>query len=502
MAAAWTLTGCDDMNNYSVSPNHVLAFSTDTVSFDTVFTTVGSVTGYFMVYNKNDEALQIQHITLASGGTSGFRINVDGRRGDNFTDIPIWRKDSLYVAVEVTVNPNDEYQPFVLNDSVVFVTNGVVQAVTLEAYGRNAHVYRGGKTFAKDTILTSDRPYLVYDSVKVAEGVTLTVEKGVTFYMHKGARWFIEGTLITNGVQDEPVTFRGDRLNDFSTTISYDNIAAQWQGIYFRSNSFDNKLNYTMVRNGIVGLRLDESTPDRKKLDVQNSQIRNMDGDLLWAINCNVEASNSEFSNASGYLALLVGGTYRFAHCTFANYMPPVMISNGAARSVQCLVLTDHIIYVQTDGSEQRRDYPLRQADFDNCIIDGSMSIDSVRPEENVGELQLITADSLVGGDDDAFNYRFNHCLIKTLRLVGDRFEDCIFVSSPAYVKGKPTNEENKYDYVYDFRPAEKSSVIGKADRNVSKEFPYDRYGVNRLTSDSGPTIGAYEYEEQEEDDD
>ena len=98
LAMVW-MVGCNEMDNYSVSPRHLLSFSTDTVSFDTVFTTVGSTTGYFMIYNQNDKDLKIERIVLANGHESGFRINVDGRKGDSFTGIPIWKNDSLFVAV-------------------------------------------------------------------------------------------------------------------------------------------------------------------------------------------------------------------------------------------------------------------------------------------------------------------------------------------------------------------------------------------------------------------
>ena len=61
------LAGCDGLDeNYSTNPNHRLSFSTDTLSFDTVFTTIGSATKQFMVYNKNSEPLNIERIIQAS----------------------------------------------------------------------------------------------------------------------------------------------------------------------------------------------------------------------------------------------------------------------------------------------------------------------------------------------------------------------------------------------------------------------------------------------------
>ncbi len=500
------IAGCNDMDNYSVSPNHHLAFSTDTVSFDTVFTTIGSTTGYFMIYNKNDENLKINKILLADGVNSHFRINVDGRKGDSFNDIPIWKKDSLYVAVEVTVNPNDENTPFVIYDSIAFITNGITQFVILEAYGQNVHILRGGVVFEKDTTLTSEKPYLVYDSITISEGATLNIDKGASFYMHHKAKWLINGTLKTNGTQDEPVLFRGDRLNNYSTYISYDNIPTQWDGLFFGASSFENKLDYTLIRNGISGLTFEESTPDKRKITISNSQIRNMDGNILYAVNCDIETSDTEFSNAGNHLIMLAGGKYRFTHCTMANYMHGNLISNSAARFTECLTLADHITYIE-DKKEKTREYPLQQAYFDNCIIDGSLSADTTN--EYSGEINFLTDNNYQSGDDLRFNYRFNHCAIKTKTTTNTRFHEVLFVKEQKidnpdiqcmrYLKSDGKYDDVYYDYVYDFRLAENSAGIGNADRTVSEKYPVDRYGVNRLTSEYGPSIGAYEYVPQEE---
>ncbi len=56
--------------------------------------------------------------------------------------------------------------------------------------------------------------------------------------------------------------------------------------------------------------------------------------------------------------------------------------------------------------------------------------------------------------------------------------------------------EANKYQF--DFRPDTVISLgVGKADPAVSAQYPIDRYGVNRLESSNGPTIGAYEFVEK-----
>jgi hypothetical protein len=488
MLAFGILTGCDGINDYSVNPDHRLRFSVDTLSFDTLFSSVGSVTKQFMVYNPNGEALKIESILLANAGKSGFRINVNGRRGDSFKDIDIWKKDSLYVSVEVTANPNGAHRPLMIEDSILFHTNGIRQSVLLQACGQDVRLIKGGVTFTKDTVLTADLPWLVYDSLTVAEGVTLTLEKGVRFYMHSQASLIVAGTLKANGTREEPILFRGDRLDYIyaEVVLPYDRIPGQWRGIYFTPASFDNELHHVIIRNGFSGLVCRESTPERKKIDIRHSQITNMDDKLLVAINCWIEASDSEFSNSTSATVALIGGKYRFVHCTLANYK-----KIGKSRDLQspCLMLSNHL-----KSGENETFYPLLQAGFDNCIIDGSFPADSTHLYS--GELMFFTQEEgEEQGHDATFNYRFNSCFIKTARIENERFVRNLFVKSPSYLK-TATREEI---YEYDFRLANESEGIGRADRTVSEHFPEDRYGVSRLTGDTAPSIGAYEYVHQEE---
>ena len=479
------LNGCESVNNYSTNLNHRLTFSGDTLSFDTIFSTIGSTTKQFMVYNPNGETLRIETILLANPGKTGFRINVDGRKGDTFKDIDLWKKDSLYVSVEVTVDPGNGHQPFVVEDSVLFYVNGIRQSVLLQAYGQNVHLLKGGATIRHDSTFRADLPYLIYDSLKVAENVTLTLEKGVIMYMHDKAKLMVDGAIKAKGTQEEPVIIRGDRLDHVIVTLPYDRTPGQWDGIYFGPSSFDNEFDYVFVRNGVTGLTFYESQPDKLKINIRNSQITNMDNNLLVAINCHIEASNSEFTNATDSTVTLVGGIHQFTHCTIANYKT-VGARNGMSP---CLTLSN-----QWTVGDLHTPYPLKQAYFDNCIIDGNHSADSAHlfsgeigfdtPEKNESE-----------GNDATFNYRFNTCFIKTARLNNARFIDCLFIKSPSYLmRGK--KEDN---YAFDFRLANESAGIGKANHAIAEQYPVDRYGVNRLTGDNAPSIGAYEYVYQEE---
>jgi len=470
--------GLDD--NYSTNPNHRLSFSVDTLSFDTVFTTIGSATRQFMIYNENNDALNIETILLADGQNTGFRMNVDGRKGDRFDNMLIMAKDSMYVFVEVTVNPKDADKPLLIQDSVVFSVNGIQQSVLLEAYGQDVHLYKGGITFDEDITLSAQRPYLIYDNVTIAKDATVTIEKGATIYMHNKAQWIVSGSLVSNGTEDEPVVFRGDRL-DFiiDDVFAYDRSPGQWGGITFKPESYNNILNYTIIRNGTTGINCLPASTEQSKLKIQNSQITNMDGNLLMAVNCDIEVTNSELSNATDTLAGLHGGNYRFIHSTLANHM--TIKSRKSSSSLTLANLKKYADDTQVEGSIN--------ASFTNCIIDGNNSAGS-KPWE--GEINLDDAET------QDFSYSFNYCVIKTKgENTGNNTDNIFITRSPLFraLGGR----DNKYRY--DFRPDSATTVgVGKADPAVTAEYPKDRYGINRLTSEHGPTIGAYEFTPEEKD--
>jgi hypothetical protein len=56
---------------------------------------------------------------------------------NKFSDIVISAKDSMYIFVEITVDPNNEDSPVLVADSIVFQTNGVKQRVRLDEFAYN-----------------------------------------------------------------------------------------------------------------------------------------------------------------------------------------------------------------------------------------------------------------------------------------------------------------------------------------------------------------------------
>ena len=95
--------------------------------FDSVFTTIGSVSLYLSVINPNDNALLVEDIYLEGGLESPYRINVDGQGLDSIRnplthveDVTILPGDSMYIFVEVTVDPTNSSSSFICEDAITF----------------------------------------------------------------------------------------------------------------------------------------------------------------------------------------------------------------------------------------------------------------------------------------------------------------------------------------------------------------------------------------------
>ena len=97
------------------------------ILFDTIFTSIGSSTQQLKLRNPYKEAIKISSISLAGGKTSPFRLNIDGYSGISIQDVELKAKDSLYIFIEITIDPNNSNLPLVVKDSIVFSYNNKQQ---------------------------------------------------------------------------------------------------------------------------------------------------------------------------------------------------------------------------------------------------------------------------------------------------------------------------------------------------------------------------------------
>ena len=101
-----------------------LSISADTLHYDTVFTSVGSVTQSFKIINDNNQKLRLSSVKLMGGAGSNYKMNVDGIATTEATGIEIEANDSVYVFVQVNVDPAVGNIPFIILDSIQVSYNG------------------------------------------------------------------------------------------------------------------------------------------------------------------------------------------------------------------------------------------------------------------------------------------------------------------------------------------------------------------------------------------
>ncbi len=314
---------CSDEESFGTSTSLRLTFSDDTVSFDTILSTIGTSTKRVRVFNNQSEGIRITNVRLGSGGTSGFRINVNGKSGPSVDNVEVLKKDSIFMFIDIIPEENASDSPTEIKDSVIFtLESGIQQQMILTAYGQDVTILKGQvyKAGENGIIGGSDKPYLIYDSIKVDSGATLTIEAGAKLYLHSGVYILVDGTLKINGTEEKPVLLRGDRTDNMFPYLPYDRIDGQWGGIYYSSQSTGNIITYADIHGGDNALLCDESGTEKSKLTVSNSVIHNFNGYCLLSTNNQITFEHSQISNARKDCLNLTGGVYNFNHCTIAQF--------------------------------------------------------------------------------------------------------------------------------------------------------------------------------------
>lgn len=300
--------------NYITSPDAAVYLSVDTLRFDTVFTSAGSVTASFKVFNLNDAKLRISSIELVGGNTSQFRINADGSPGPMVRDLDLNPNDSLYVFVTVNVNPNASTAPFIVSDSIRVNYNGSSSILQLTAYGQNARYLRSTR-ITTNTTWNSTLPYVILGGVQIDNGVTLTIDAGTRVHLHADAPFIVDGTLKVSGTKKDSVVFQGDRLDK-----DYRDLPASWPGIFFRETSKNNSFRYAIIKNAFQGVVVFKPSPSFPKLDLSECVIDNIYDAGILGISSSIRAVNCLVSNSGLNIFLTNGGEYEITHCTVASY--------------------------------------------------------------------------------------------------------------------------------------------------------------------------------------
>lgn len=402
---------CSRNDDFLTGEGIALEFSADTLRFDTVFTELGSATRFITVRNPLNRPVKVSRIFLEEEGNSPFRLNINGVPGNDQKDVTIFAEDSIYLFVEVTIDPDQplSVSPFVINEHIVFQNGEEQQRVTLEAWGQNANYFPSRFNKGVPVVLTCDggeivwddpKPYVIYGEVFI-DSCLLTIPAGTQVYVHGGiARNELFGTfndgilypinqgrLHVRGTLEEPVIIQGDRLE-----APFQEVSGQWLGIVFGPGSTGNLIEHATIRNSIFGVYVDSSA----ELSLRNTRIANTSSNGIIGIHSRITAENVLlYNNEATAINLVHGGDYDFTHCTLASYG----VNAGA------LGLTNFICYDDPLVCNERSVYRLN-ATFTNSIISSSRR----------DAIQLF---DISGGEEPGlFNIRFDHCLVRVEELL------------------------------------------------------------------------------------
>lgn len=443
-----------------------LDFSADTVTFDTVFTQRGSATKQLKVFNPHNQRIQINSIKLGGGENGQFRMNVDGEPSPAVTDLEIGAKDSIYIFVEVTVDPDNQNNPFVIRDSIVYNVNGNQQKTILEAWGQNANYYRpdidGGDNFPDFSIIdcnttwTDAKPYVIQGFAVVDSGCTLTIQEGTQIHFGNNASLFVfaNGRLKVEGTADNPVRFQGVRLEDF-----YDNVPGQWGGLWLSKGSQNNVIDHAIIENAEVGIRVD-SFGNAPNLQIRNSIIRNCLSTGILGLTSVIFAENCLIYNCGEHnVNLEFGGIYEFYNSTFANYG-----SRYIDHKKSILKLSN---YLNTGNGQVPTSL---RADFYNCIVHGSKD----------EEIQLDQADN----QNAPYRFKFSYSLLKTKHDVADTNYTNVIQNKDPHFKDIGDN---------DYHLKSNSPAIDAGTNNLPGQITIDT-DLEGNQRDNDPDLGVYEF--------
>ena len=455
--AFWSLlllAGCNRDDISFESPTQLLRFSTDTVFCDTVYNQMRSETYAVKIYNNEDKDIKIPKIALQGGSGSLYRINVDGKTGTSFENVALRKKDSLYVFVEIA--PVANAPEAIAEDKVVFNTPAGEQKVTLFSVVQDAEYFiktaSNPNIISDNTTWTKDKVKVIFGDLTVAEGKTLTMEKGTKVYFRKNSGMNFEKSskLTVNGALGDEVIFRGDRSD-----TKYDTLPANWNGIKMDEATVLN-MNYARVFGGNIGLQLKKNTAT-----INNTIIHTFQNAGIYGIASNLTMNNVVMNNCGeADLAIAGGGIYTLNYCTIANYwdLNPSMSAVGIYASN----------FYQNGTETSNGNTTLR---VNNSILFGDT-------------LDMITYKNVTTGG--AFDAKFDNSLLKqsanaAFKPVGSNI---ILNEDPKF--------QNYFTQKMNLRVKAGSKAIENGTTNYNDVTKQDIVGITRPSNK--PTIGAYQY--------
>ncbi|WP_419869629.1 hypothetical protein [Chryseobacterium sp. CT-SW4] len=440
------------------APSQALRLSKDTVFCDTVYHQVRSETYLVKVFNNEDKDVLIPSIRLEKGATSLYKINVDGKAGYNFQNVPLRKKDSLFIFIEIA--PEATGPEAIAEDRILFNTVAGEQHVTLFSVVQDAEFFiqtpSNPNVISSNTTWTNDKAKIIYGDLTVNPSIKLDIQPGTKVYFHKNSGMKVSSgaTLNINGTLDNEVILRGDRNETY-----YDTIPKNWNSIRMEANS-TLTMNHARLFGGTRGLDMRQTNAT-----ITNSFIHTFQEYGIYSVNSTINANNLVMNNSGeSCIGIFKGGVYNFIHSTIANYSRLLASYNRYG-----IFATNEW---QNDSGQTEQG--ALQINVRNSIVYSDRN-NSVNFEQTPGQL---------------FNFQFQNCLLK----YSSTSEAGFSFDNNANVIQSNKNEDplfvNFYIAKMNLRVQQSSPARNKGDVSVASGVPTDIVNVSRTSS---PTLGAYQ---------
>lgn len=437
------------------APTQPLRFSKDTVILDTTYHQVRSETFVVKVYNDENKDILIPKIALEGGAASPYKINVDGKAGSSFSDIPLRRKDSLYIFIEIA--PVANAKEAIAEDRILFGNNGN-QHITLLSVVQDAEFFiqtkNNANILSQNTTWTNNKAKVILGNLTLAEGKTLDIEAGTKIYFAKNSSLKLSKNSILNinGDLDNEVIMRGERNDPRNDTIPLN-----WKGITADENATLN-INYAKIFGGETGISLKNGM-----LNIQNSIVYTFQNYGIEAVASTINAKNLVMNHCGqSCIGIFGGGTTEILHSTIANYWA---ISNIP----QAYALLASNEYTNSEGTKVEGAVNLS---IKNSIL-YNRNENAIRFSPTAGQNFAYTIDASLVKHGERSNYNWDNNPLITNSI---KNENPIFM--------------NSHIHKMNLRLKENSPAIGKGNASTAMRVPLDIRKNNRTTA---PNMGAYQ---------
>ena len=414
-----------------------LNYLSQSVNFDTVFTAAGTTTRIFTISNPNDKAVRIDEIRLMGGSASAFSMNVNGQAGPVVNNMLVNAEDSIYIFLTAHINPDANEMPFLVEDSIQVSYNGNRDVIDLNAYGQNA-IYLNNPVINTDTTWGNSLPIVLTGTTTISVGKNLSIVEGAKLYFHQGASLVLNGSLQATGSFEQPIIFRGDRLDE-----AYRDLPGGWKGVVFTESSTNNSMHFVNVLNAENALTLlGHIAGAAPKLTISQCRISNASKSGIYAVNASLKADNSLISNCNESFKIENGGNIEVINCTVASYSTNYVLHNKPGVFIANFIDTAGTVHTA----------PLL-ASFTNTIFWGDQETEFQVVQNTAADFSLTLSHCIYKAATEptgvSFLNSYNNFdpLFDTVEVFHNKFDFHISdISSPTIDTGLPVTEPADLD--------------------------------------------------------